>query len=232
MRLPRGGRGLICLVTDRRRLAPDAGNEEAVARLVELAVAAARAGVDLIQVRERDLEARLLSELVARCVRETAGTPARVLVNDRIDVALAAGAAGVHLRGDSPEAGRVRAIAPPGFLVGRSVHSAAEASAAAGHGGLDYLVFGTVFPSASKDAGHAIAGVEELARAVRLAKIPVLAIGGVTSERADVVARAGAAGVAAIGLFVERAAPNGLDARLAAVVTGLRHAFDRSGAVS
>jgi thiamine-phosphate diphosphorylase len=221
------GRGLVCFVTDRRRLVVDGRDEEATCtRLVEIVGAAARAGVDLVQVREPDLEARSLSTLVAACVRATEGTAARVVVNDRIDVALTAGAAGVHLRGNGPPANRVRQIAPPGFLVGRSVHSAAEGARLAEQGGLDYLIFGTVFPSTSKDPEHAVAGVSELERAARLATIPVLAIGGMTPERAAEAAGAGAAGVAAISLFHVSQGAGSLDAQFTEVVGKLRRAFD------
>jgi thiamine-phosphate pyrophosphorylase len=227
------GRALICLVTDRRLVAGEgAGHETTIRRLAEFAREAARAGVDLIQVRERDLEARSLCELVARCVSATAGTGARVLVNDRIDVALAAGAAGVHLRGDAPPACRVRSMTPPGFLIGRSVHSAVEGASLAAQGGLDYLVFGTVFPSASKNPGHPVAGIGALARMVSLVAIPVLAIGGVTPERAVEVARAGAAGVAAISPFAVAQGGGDPGCRLDAVVAGLRAAFDTVRAVT
>jgi thiamine-phosphate diphosphorylase len=95
---------------------------------------------------------------------------------------------------------RVRAVAPPAFVIGRSVHSVDEAVAAERDGGLDYLLFGTVFPTASKP-GAAAAGVETLARACAAVALPVLAIGGMTASTLAAVARAGAAGFAAIGLF-------------------------------
>src|SRR5688572_33485132 len=100
------------MITDRRRLA---GGEDA---LVQRVAAAAAAGVNLIQVRERDMAARDVSRLVARCVAAVRGTRTRILVNDRLDIALASGAHGVHLRGDSMPASRARALAPIGFLIG------------------------------------------------------------------------------------------------------------------
>ena len=166
--------------------------------------AAARAGTHLIQIRQPQLEALALSRLVERALRAIEGTAARLLINDRADVALAAGAHGVHLRGDSMAAARVRAIAPPAFVIGRSVHSIDEAAAAERDGGLDYLLFGTVFSSASKP-GAAVAGVETLARACAAVALPVLAIGGMTASTLAPVARAGAAGFAAIGLFANAA---------------------------
>src|SRR5262245_51608775 len=104
------------MVTDVGRLEGDRQ-----AQLTERVTAAASAGVHLVQVRERDLDARPLTRLVARLVEAVRGTRARVLVNDRIDVALAAGAHGVHLRGDSVPAPRARQLAPPPFIIGRSV---------------------------------------------------------------------------------------------------------------
>ena len=164
---------------------------------------AACAGVDLIHIRERDLEDRELVALARDAVRVVRGTAARVVVNDRFDVALAAEAAGVHLRADSPAAARVRSVAPAGFIVGRSVHDEEEAAALAAAGGCDYLTFGTVFTSASKPAGHQPAGLAALRRVCAGVRLPVVAIGGISVERAAAVAAAGAAGVAAISLFVE-----------------------------
>ena len=183
-------------VTDRRRfgLTPDA--------LVEKAVAAVRRGADVIQIRERDLSDRVLVDVVRRVTAAVRDSATRVLVNDRIDVALAAGAAGVHLRGDSPPAARVRAMVPPGFVIGRSVHSAEEIDAAIAGGGCDYLMFGTVFVSDGKPAGHRVAGLAALADACRRSPLPVIAIGGMTPEREADVARAGAAGLAAVGWFM------------------------------
>src|SRR5207248_78303 len=85
-------------------------------------------GVDLVQLRERDLEAALLYDLVAQAVDDARGSGTRILVNDRLDVAIAAGADGVHLRADSIPAAAARSIAPDGFLVGRSIHAAAGAA--------------------------------------------------------------------------------------------------------
>ena len=131
---------------------------------------AAAAGVDLVQIREPDLETRELCRLVERCLEAAAGLPTRIVVNDRADVALVAGAHGVHLRADSYAADRVRAIAPSGFIVGRSVHDPDEAAAVASSGRLDYIIFGTVFASASKAPGHTTAGIEGLVAAAAAAR--------------------------------------------------------------
>lgn len=185
---------VICLITDRTR---GPGGADGT---VERVAWAARAGVHLVQVRERDLDGGPLTALVRRCVEAVRGSRARVLVNDRLDVALAAGAHGVHLRADSMPASRVRALCPPGFVVGRSVHARAEAVEAVAGGGLDYLMFGTVFPTLSKP-GRAPAGPSSLADVAAASGVPVLAVGGISPDNLGEVAAAGAAGFAAIGLF-------------------------------
>lgn len=189
-------RPLLCCVSD-GSLRGRESIEEAARRLRE----AADAGADLIHVREKAVDDATLLAFVRRVMDVTSALPARVVVNDRLDVAIAAGAAGVHLRGDSFSAADARRIAPRDFLIGRSVHSVEEAVAVERGGGCNYLVFGTVYPTASKPAGHAVAGIEALAAVCRAVRLPVLAIGGVTAERAAEIARAGAAGIAAIGLF-------------------------------
>jgi thiamine-phosphate pyrophosphorylase len=182
--------------------APQPSTPDAERALVDRIGAAARAGVHLVQIRQPGFEGAALMELVAAAVRAVRGTRARVLVNDRLDVALAAGAHGVHLRGDSMPATRVRAIAPPAFIIGRSVHSREEAEEATGGGGLDYLIFGTVFSTSSKPDLRS-AGVTALAAACARVPLPVLAIGGMVPERLGPVAASGAAGFAAIGLFAD-----------------------------
>lgn len=188
----------ICLVTDRHRLAPGAAPDLARERVVAQARAAAGAGVDLIHIRERDLEASALADLVSAVLAATRGTAARVVVNDRLDVALATGADGVHLRADSIAVDAARRIAPGGFLVGRSVHGVGDLAGAAD---ADYLIAGTVFPSASKAQDHQLLGVNGLRAIAAAAKPPVLAIGGIAEDSAGEVAAAGAVGIAAIGLF-------------------------------
>ena len=139
---------MICVVTDRRH-----------ADVVEQARRAADAGVDLFQIRERDLDAKPLADLLAAVQRVTRGSSIRVVVNDRLDVALAHSADGVHLRGDSIPVADARRLASPPFLVGRSVHSAGEA--AASHGA-DYLIAGAVFPTASKPSDTRWLGLDGL----------------------------------------------------------------------
>jgi thiamine-phosphate pyrophosphorylase len=189
--------------------------------LVDRIGAAARAGVHLVQIRQRDWEGEALAQLVTAAVLAVRGTRARVLVNDRLDVALAARAHGVHLRGDSISAPRVRRVTPPGFIVGRSVHSPEEAEEAARGGGLDYLIFGTVFSTSSKPDSR-YAGVGPLGAGCARVALPVLAIGGMVPERLGLGAEAGAAGFAAIGLFADCA----LDA-LPSLITRASDAFGR-----
>ena len=205
-------RPVFCLVTDRSRLSPATDSE-----VVRLVGHAAAAGVHLIQIRERQADSRRLLSLTRAALGAVAGTGAKVVVNDRTDVALAAGADGVHLRADSPPAERVRSIVPTGFLIGRSVHSDVEAVSAAGTG-VDYLILGTIFPSASKSAGNRWLGPGALERAAHATAIPVLAIGGMTADKVGNIAAAGAAGIAAIGLFADLQR----DATDDAVATSLR----------
>ncbi len=189
-----------CLVTDRRRLAGAGASFDHARRLLLAQLeTAVNDGVDFIQVRERDLEAGQLAALVEAALSLVRGTTSRIVVNDRLDVAMACGADGVHLRADSIPTADARRIVPAGFLIGRSVHAPGEASAAEGS---DYVIAGTVFPSRSKAAGAALLGIEGLRAIVRASRAPVLAIGGVTADRFDDVAAAGAAGVAGIGLFL------------------------------
>ena len=185
-------RAIACLITDRLRWSDASGDA-----LVSQARSAAAAGVQLIQLRERDLDGRALFDLAERVISAVRGTSARVLINDRLDVALAARAHGVHLRASSFLPSRARAVAPPGFLIGRSVHSADEAMAAEG---ADYLVFGNVFDTPSKPGrpGVGLAALQDLTRSTRL---PVLAVGGITRDRVPQLLAAGAAGFAAISLF-------------------------------
>ena len=171
--------------------------------VVEWAERAAHRGVSAIQIRERDLSDRELAALVQRVVGAVRSTSTSVLVNDRVDVALAAGAAGVHLRGDSMAGRRVRAVTPPGFVIGRSVHDLDEVNAAAAEGTYDYLLFGTVFPSAGKPPEHRAAGLDALREVCRRSPVPVIAIGGIDASRVPLIEQCGAAGFAGVGMFMK-----------------------------
>jgi thiamine-phosphate diphosphorylase len=159
------------------------------------------AAIDVVQVRERDLEARELAALVDDALAITRGSRTRLVVNDRLDVALACGADGVHLRADSVRPEDARSIVPAGFIVGRSVHSPDEAAELGN--AADYLIAGTVWPTTSKPPDWPLIGVSGLAEIVRAARVPVLAIGGVDAARVTDLKNAGAAGAAAIGLFMD-----------------------------
>jgi len=152
--------------------------------------------VDCVQVRDKELPAR---ELIA-VVRLAMERVATVLVNSRVDVALAAGAAGVHLPSGSIAASEWRAIAPAGFLIGVSCHSLEDVLRAEREGA-DYVVFGPVFDPLSKTSDLPARGLEELGRVSRAVTIPVLALGGITWENAADCVAAGAAGVAGITMF-------------------------------
>ena len=218
-------RPILCLVTDRRRLTGgDETFETARVRLAQMARDAVEAGIDLIQVRERDIETAGLVALVSELVAIARGSTTRIIVNDRVDVALACGANGVHLGSDSIAPAAARSIAPPGFLVGRSVHELAEAVEHAP--AVDYLIAGTVFPTLSKPAADRLLGESGLRRIAAAVRVPVLAIGGVTVELVPAIAASGASGVAGIGLFL----PSAMSMRTAAVA--VRAQFDRVGTAS
>jgi thiamine-phosphate pyrophosphorylase len=211
---------LLCYVTDRQLLHIAAGQsrEAALAQHIESAV---RAGVDWVQIREKDLPGRNLMDLtraaMRACNNSSAQNRVRVLVNDRCDVAWAAGAAGVHL-GEKSLPVRIvvdarRGRGPANFLVGTSCHSLDGAIRAAEEGS-DYLFFGPLFATPSKVEFGAPQGLGKLAEVCRAVSIPVIAIGGITLENARECRYAGAAGIAAIRLFQQ----NG---DLAEIVTSL-----------
>lgn len=176
-------------ITDRKQLGD-------VERLIECIARNAAAGVDWIQIREKDLSARELSSLVRRALQ--AAGRAKMLVNTRADVALACGAHGVHLPAGSIPPAEFRRIAPAGFLIGVSCHTLAELRAAEG---ADFAVYGPVFRPLSKTDERPPAGLEGLRAACAAVAFPVLALGGVTRGNMEDCAAAGAAGVAGISLF-------------------------------
>jgi len=192
----------LCYVTDRQTLAVERPAEKAA--LLEKIEQAAKAGVDWIELREKDLAGRELTALAASVLQHGGNTP-RLLINDRLDVAIAANACGVHLGEHSlpvREAKRFLTERCVGnrFLVGASTHSlhaAAEAEAA----GADYVIFGPVFATPSKRSFGAPQGIRRLREVCECLGIPVIAIGGITLENAAGCFRAGASGIAAIRLF-------------------------------
>jgi len=173
-------------------------NHPDILRLVRAAV---DAEVPLFQIREKSLPARVLFDLVARAAELTRGSKTRLLVNDRSDIARAAGADGVHLTAQSLPVEVVRKACGAEFLIGVSTHSLDEARAAHA-GGADFVVFGPVFETASKRVYGEPQGLDKLSAVAReLGEFPVVAIGGVTLENAGECFDAGASGVAAIGMF-------------------------------
>jgi thiamine-phosphate pyrophosphorylase len=201
---------LLCYVTDRHGLSLTA-SRETQETLVSRIAAAAAAGVDWIQIREKGLSGRdcswLTREALERAAKSQAsgGAQTRILVNDRLDVALSECAGGVHLGKDSLPLSVAKQLAKAqaqsqDFLMGVSCHTLEEARSAAS-GGADYLFFGPVFATPSKAAFGGPQGVERLSEVCRAVSIPVLAIGGITVANASACLAAGASGLAAIRLF-------------------------------
>ena len=211
---------LLCYVTDRHALpiANPAGSLAALTQKIEEVVAA---GIDWVQIREKDLSARELASLTRQTLTMAGKYSAkrspvvRVLVNDRLDVAIAERAGGVHLGERSlpvAEAKRLLASAAHGkmvdesFLVGVSCHSL-DAAQAAERDGADYIFFGPIFRTPSKESFGAPQGIARLRQVCREVPIPVFAIGGITLETVSACFAAGSSGIAAIRLFQDGVDP-------------------------
>ena len=206
-------------ITDRRQFPGDAQEQEQhlLAKIAECAAA----GVEYIQLREKDLNIRALENLALKAMAALGGSRTRLLINSRTDVALACGAHGVHLPANDLAASEARSVfaragksAP---VIGVSAHSLSEVASAEAHGA-SFAVFAPVF---EKSGSANREGLEELRRICHRAEaaqppMPVLALGGVTPENAQQCAAAGAAGIAAIRLFQQ----NNVDA----IVKKLREA--------
>jgi thiamine-phosphate diphosphorylase len=201
-------RSNVCYVTDRNALSGD----KSVPALLDKIRAVAAAGVDWVQIREKDLPARELFGLVREAVALASARPGSIqmIVNDRLDVALAAGASGVHLgHASAPTREVVRwcraGNAPADFLVGVSCHSL-EGAQEAESAGASYTYFGPIYETPSKIPFGTPHGIEELAQVAKAVSIPVIAIGGVNASNAADCLRAKAAGIAAIRMVQD--APN------------------------
>jgi thiamine-phosphate pyrophosphorylase len=169
---------------------------------------AANAGVDWIQLREKDLSGRALAEFAELAIAR-GGSSSAVLVNDRVDVACGVGASGVHLGEHSLPAGEARRFVSQrctreNFLVGVSTHSL-EGALQAEKAGADYAIFGPVYATPSKAGFGKPQGAQRLREVCHRVAIPVLAIGGITLENTKDCLAAGAAGIAAIRLFQDAA---------------------------
>ena len=180
-------------ITDRR----SAGGTAFLLGCIQRAIAG---GVDRIQIREKDMTARELYSIARCALTLAAGHRTRILINGRCDIALAAGAHGVHLPANSISPASVRAITPRGFEIGVSTHARCEILAAQQEGA-DFVVFGPVFDPLSKTPYQTSTGLDGLRESVRGVAIPVFALGGITRENASACIQAGAAGIAGISLF-------------------------------
>lgn len=240
---------ILCYVTDRRspsvsaakRGASSADRGAETARLVEKIAALATAGVDWVQIREKDLPARQLAVLTREAIAKAriigSDSAARIIVNDRLDVAVTEHAGGVHLGeaglpiadvakwvkrsesgvvvSDDGVASQFPAAAREDFLIGTSCHSL-ESAKAAERDGADYIFFGPVFATPSKAKFGEPQGVTKLTEVCNSVSVPVIAIGGITLENVAKCIAAGAAGIAAIRLFQDSAEP-------AQVISALKH---------
>jgi thiamine-phosphate pyrophosphorylase len=227
--LPANGKPILCYVTDRHSL-PAAPQVDLIQPLLERIATIAAAGVDWVQLREKDLSGKESASLVrqARDHISKQGSHSksttRIIVNDRLDVALAEQAGGIHLGENSlpvDEAKRLLLSSPVAqtpvrdFIVGISCHSP-EAAKSAASSGADYIFFGPVFATPSKAAYGVPQGLDRLAQVCSSVSIPVLAIGGITLANVSSCLSAGASGIAAIRLFQDAADP-------ASIVDAIRH---------
>lgn len=218
---------LLCYVTDRQTLAA-ANPAESLTGLSRKIEEIVRAGIDWVQIREKDLPAAELASLTRQSLRIAPNAsvedsfPIRVLVNDRLDVAMAERAGGVHLGGNSLPVRETQQLVASAlgkqlvdetFLVGVSCHSLVAAEAAE-RDGAHYLFFGPVFATPSKARFGSPQGPERLKEVCRAVSIPVVAIGGVTLDNAESCVAAGAEGIAAIRLFQDASEPVSVIRRL------------------
>lgn len=196
---------LLYLITNRQTFLRKADSGPSASQLqIELIRQAAAIGCSWIQIREKDLSARALRNFTRQAIAAARPHGAKVLVNDRLDIALAAGADGVHLRVNSLPVEEVRRVARgkglQDFLIGVSTHSLSEAKAAE-TGGADFIVCGPVYDTPSKREFGEPLGLEQFTAICQAVAMPVLALGGINLSNFQAPLEAGAAGIAGIGLF-------------------------------
>jgi thiamine-phosphate pyrophosphorylase len=195
----------LYLITDR--------TQTAGRPLLDVIEQALHGGVDAVQLRERDLPASEVLDLARQLCPLCRRYGARLLINDRIDVALAVQADGVHLPVNSFAPADARRLLGPAAIIGVSTHTLAEARAAVA-GGADFILFGPVFDTPSKRPFGSPVGLPALADTVREVGIPVLAIGGVTADRVAALRRCGAQGIAVVSALLTAGDPRGAAAAL------------------
>jgi thiamine-phosphate pyrophosphorylase len=184
---------------------------------------AVEAGIQLVQIREKRLTAKVLFNLTTQAVDLARGSSTKILVNDRSDVGKAAGADGVHLTTQSVDIATVRRTFGRNFLIGQSTHSVAEAQVARDNGA-NFVVFGPVFATHSKERYGPPLGLEQLRQASeQLQSFPVLALGGITKENALDCLRAGASGIAGISIFSNPATLSSIAAAIGESAKGLTY---------
>ncbi len=203
----------LVVITDPRLAGP-----RGVEAVVEFALGA---GVPMVQLRDKEASAGALLPLALRLRAATRRANTLFIVNDRLDLAVAADADGVHLGPDDLPVAAVRRIAPAGLLIGYSTDDPAEARRAAEEGA-DYLGTGTVFSTSSKPDTGRVIGPEGLAEVAAAVSVPVVGIGGITPKNAAQLAETGAAGLAVIGAVMGASDPGG-------AVRALMEAFGRHG---
>jgi thiamine-phosphate pyrophosphorylase len=181
-------------ITDRHSLP---GGGRTLINFIESAVAA---DVDMIQIREKDMPDRELLALTGSAVKIAAGSRTRILVNDRLDIALASGAAGVHLGGHSALPADIRRAAPPGFLIGFSTHNLQEIHIAV-DGRADFVTFGPVFHTSSKAKYGPPVGIDALEEACKVATLPLFPLGGIKEDNYRELLGLPIAGLSSISLF-------------------------------
>jgi thiamine-phosphate pyrophosphorylase len=212
---------IIYLITNGAATPATTPKDPEFSNVLHLIAAATASKIPLVQIREKQLTGRVLYELTVSALAITRGTATRLIVNDRVDVACAAGASGVQLTSQSLPVELARKVCGDEFIVGVSTHSLNEALTARDTGA-DFVVFGPVFETTSKRAFGQPQGTEKLRElTTALGEFPVVAIGGIRVEQVDDCFEAGASGVAAIRLLNDAST-------LPTVVEQIRQRFERA----